>query len=49
MPPDAVAAPLTSASSTLAAASVDAARMPWIARVGAALGRSLRLHASSLP
>jgi len=45
MPPDGVAAPLTSASSTLAVASADVAQMRWIARVGAALGRSLRVHA----
>jgi PAP2 superfamily protein len=45
MPPDGVAASLTSASSPLAAASADAAQMRGIARVGAALGRSLRVHA----
>jgi len=44
MPPDGIAAPLTSASSPLAAASTDVARMRWIAHVGAALGRSLRIH-----
>lgn len=45
MPPDGVASPLTSVPSAFAAASADVARTRWIARVGAALGRSLRVHA----
>jgi len=51
MPPDGVASPLTSAPSALAAApagvfaSADIAQTRWIARVGAALVRSLRVHA----
>jgi membrane-associated phospholipid phosphatase len=45
MPPAGAASPLTAAPSALAAASADVARMRWIARVGAALGHSLRVHA----
>jgi hypothetical protein len=44
MPPDGATSPLTSAPA-LTAASADAAGARWLARVGAALGRSLRVHA----
>jgi PAP2 superfamily len=45
MPPDGAASPLTTAPTALAAASADVAPMRWAARVGAAFGRSLRVHA----
>jgi hypothetical protein len=44
MPPDGVASPLTSTPSMLAAASADIAERRWVARVGAAFSRSLRVH-----
>jgi hypothetical protein len=51
MPPDGANSPLTSAPSALVAvpggtvASIDLVQTRWPARVGAALGRSLRIHA----
>jgi hypothetical protein len=44
MPPDGATSPLTSAPA-LTAASAEAAGLGWLARVGAALRRSLRMHA----
>jgi len=44
MPPDGVASPLLSASSVLAADAGAVAQLRWVARVGAALTHSLRVH-----
>jgi len=45
MPPDGALPPLTPASSALAVAPAGFVQARWLGRVGAALGRSLRLHA----